>query len=236
MLLKTSFVKIGDFLFKYRNKLYPFILFVILFVFTPVSHELNIWLGGIIMLLGLLVRAGVIGHADIKHGGLSKEVYADQLLIQGMFAVCRNPLYVGNILIATGMFVAHGNIYLIIGGILFCICFYQSIIAAEEHFLRQTFVEAYDEYCSQVPRWLFKWNKLKQVNIGKTFSFKRVLIKDYAAIANAFVILMLLKLLKKWHFAQQEFAQAAILYGFLILAALIFVSIIAQAKKRKWLK
>ena len=63
----------------------------------------------LIAMSGLAVRGVVIGLAYIKRGGLNKKVYAANLVTEGMFSVCRNPLYVGNMLIYTGEFLMFGN-------------------------------------------------------------------------------------------------------------------------------
>jgi protein-S-isoprenylcysteine O-methyltransferase Ste14 len=93
------------------------------------------------------VRALTIGLAYIKRGGKNRKIYAKGLVKEGIFAHCRNPLYLGNILIITGLgIVAHSFLFALIGIPLF-IFLYLAIIRAEEHFLASKFGQEYIEYC-----------------------------------------------------------------------------------------
>ena len=61
--------------------------------------------GVLVALAGQALRAVVIGLAYIKRGGRNKEITADRLVSEGVFAHSRNPLYVGNFLIVTGLLI-----------------------------------------------------------------------------------------------------------------------------------
>ena len=52
---------------------------------------------------GQLLRVVTIGYDYIERGGKNRRVYASKLVRGGMFNHCRNPLYVGNILISAGL-------------------------------------------------------------------------------------------------------------------------------------
>jgi protein-S-isoprenylcysteine O-methyltransferase Ste14 len=52
----------------------------------------------------------------VHRNGVAKVVHADELYIKGMFGLCRNPLYFGNILIYIGAFLLHGAWPIMIGG------------------------------------------------------------------------------------------------------------------------
>ena len=73
-----------------------------------------------------------------------------------MFGVCRNPLYVGNMLVYSGLFLFHGNPLVVVVGCLVFAFIYQSIIYAEEEFLADKFGQGYRDYCRNVPRWGLK--------------------------------------------------------------------------------
>lgn len=235
---KSSFIRIGDFFFKYRNAVFPLMWCVLFVAFKPApafSSSL-VTLACVLVALGLLVRGAVIGFAYIKRGGLNKEVYADTLVTEGFFTTCRNPLYVGNMLIYVGVFLMHGNPIVIIAGTLGSFFVYQSIIAAEEYFLRNKFGESYEAYCRDVPRWQMKLNRLGKATEGMQFNFKRVLMKDYSTIANALVTLTFLNGLRHYHYDTPELwhenlmRHVAIIIGILLIAAAI-----SRAKKMKLL-
>lgn len=197
---KTLFIKVGDFFFKYRNFAFPVVLVALFALYLPPKtlfgseHLENIKdvLAILISASGLLVRAIVIGYAYIKRGGLQKKVYADKLVTEGMFNLCRNPLYVGNMLIYTGIFLLHGNIWVVIIGTSLFFAIYQSIIAAEEYFLRNKFGDDYINYCKEVSRWIPNLAKFRYATRDMDFSIKRIVAKDYSTIANSLGIIILL--------------------------------------------
>jgi len=235
---KGLWVRIGDFFFKYRNAAFPVILVVLLVGFPPAGPAG--WLDVVavaVTLSGLGFRAAVIGFAYIKRGGLNKMVYAEDLVTGGFFGVCRNPLYVGNMLIYAGVFLMHGNPYAIALGIVGYWLLYESIIAAEEYFLREKFGPGYDDYCRDVPRWLPHFGRLKQATEGMRFNVKRVLVKDYTTMANAAMILLLLELLETYYYGTQDaFLSDLTITSVLIALVLAVTGFIALAKRRKWLR
>jgi protein-S-isoprenylcysteine O-methyltransferase Ste14 len=83
----------------------------------------------------------------------SSRVYAKDLVTEGMFGVCRNPLYVGNMLVYIGIFLLHGDPLVAVAGIALFAFIYQCIVYAEEAFLEAKFADAYRAHCRDVPRW-----------------------------------------------------------------------------------
>ncbi|MGH8507465.1 MAG: methyltransferase family protein, partial [Gammaproteobacteria bacterium] len=98
-------IRIGNFLFHYRNALFPVVYMLLVFESQPLlaSYRLAAILGFLVALTGQLMRAVTIGLEYIKRGGLNRQVYAEKLVQGGMFAHCRNPLYVGNVMILLGL-------------------------------------------------------------------------------------------------------------------------------------
>lgn len=167
-------IKIGNFFFKYRN--YVFILFY-LALFTPSpplfsAHKFGsayLWypiiLGLIVTVTGQLVRGLTIGLAYIVRGGLNRKPYADGLVTTGIFAHCRNPLYVGNILMLLGIGILANSLVYVVVVIPIFLFIYQAIVLAEENFLLGKFGPAFTAYGRRVNRW---WPSLK--GIGRTFA------------------------------------------------------------------
>src|SRR5271156_3917062 len=90
--------------------------------------------------------------------GISLRSYAagyvkknSELTITGPYAHVRNPLYLGSILIAAGFAVALMSwpFAAVLAG--FFLLIYVPVIASEEAFLRDTFLE-FEWYCARVPR------------------------------------------------------------------------------------
>jgi protein-S-isoprenylcysteine O-methyltransferase Ste14 len=74
-----------------------------------------------------------------------------ELTITGPYAHVRNPLYLGSILIAAGFGVALMSLWFAIALAVFFLLIYVPVIASEEAFLRDTFLE-FEWYCARVPR------------------------------------------------------------------------------------
>ncbi|WP_426124215.1 methyltransferase family protein [Pararhizobium sp. PWRC1-1] len=197
--MTSLMISAGNFLFRYRNQVFPLII-IALFLSAPPAKEIagsaalenaaNI-AGWLIAGLGLLFRATVIGYAYIHRGGLNKKVYAKNLVTEGMFSICRNPLYVGNVLIYTAVFLLHGNPVVMTAGILLFCFMYQCIVYAEEAFLEGKFGEGYKAYCADVPRWIPRFGKFSQATHGMAFNVKRVVAKDYSTASATLITLLL---------------------------------------------
>ena len=203
--MKKLMVSIGNFLFKYRNFLFPLYILALFLLFRPPVSRLNgsesaqliqDLVAALIAISGLAVRGIVIGLAYIKRGGLNKKVYAANLVTEGKFSVCRNPLYVGNMLIYAGQFLMFGNYQCFAIGVLSFWFIYECIIAAEEYYLRDKFGPAYDAYCRDVPRWRPMLSKIGEATSGMNFDWKKVIYKDYSTMTSTLTILALIQLWK----------------------------------------
>ncbi|CAH9018108.1 methyltransferase family protein [Candidatus Nitrosacidococcus sp. I8] len=194
---KTLFIRYGDFIFKYRNGVFPIILAVLFLSFPPINSDdvrINlavILFGLFVYLFGEGIRVMTIGLTYIKRGGKDKQVHADNLIMEGFFAHCRNPLYLGNLFIYLSFFIIHGNIWVYILGILFFLITYNAMVAAEEFFLQQKFSTIYIKYCSQVNRWLPNITGLKDAFKQITFNWRQVIGADYSSVYSATMVILL---------------------------------------------
>ena len=181
-------VRYGNFLFHYRNKLFPVVLLSLFFVFRPTllggDLRLDRWLdaaGVLVALAGQVLRVAVIGYVYIIRGGKNERIYAEDLVTGGFFSHSRNPLYLGNILVLFGLFMIHNNPWVYIIGIPFFVIGYVAIVAAEEAYLREKFGAAYDEYARDVPRWFPRLQGLRASIGDMTFNWRRVVLKEYGS-------------------------------------------------------
>jgi protein-S-isoprenylcysteine O-methyltransferase Ste14 len=181
-------ISIGNFFFKYRNWLF-ILLYGLLFLPSPqlfteaaFGVDYRCWplcIGLFITVLGQAVRGATIGLAYIVRGGKDKKVYAESLVTTGIFSHCRNPLYVGNILMLLGVgILANSLIYVGIIMPLF-IFIYQAIVLAEENFLRGKFGADFDAYCSKVNRWIPSLRGIGETFASMEFNWKRWVLKEY---------------------------------------------------------
>lgn len=181
-------VTIGNFFFKYRNFIFIF-LYLALFIPSPdlFSREVfgdnyyvfPIVLGLLVTISGQVIRGTTIGLAYIIRGGKDKKVYAEKLVTEGVFNHCRNPLYVGNILMLLGVgILANSLIYVGILIPLF-LFIYQAIVLAEENFLRNKFGEQFDAYCRRVNRWVPDVRGFGRTFKGMHFNAARWIAKEH---------------------------------------------------------
>jgi protein-S-isoprenylcysteine O-methyltransferase Ste14 len=181
-------IEIGNFFFRYRNFLF-IVLYVLLFIPSPEFFREEVFgsqfwiypffLGLLVTFSGQAIRGATIGLAYIIRGGRDKKVYAEHLVTTGIFAHCRNPLYVGNIMMLLGVgILANSMIYMLIVMPVF-LFIYQSIVIAEEHFLSKKFGPSFREYCEHVNRWLPSLRGLSRTFQGMKFNFRRWMLKEY---------------------------------------------------------
>ena len=91
-----------------------------------------------------------IGFRYIKRGGKDGRIFAQGLVTEGVFAHCRNPMYLGNLLVVLGLLGTAGNpVGLCAGGAFFLLA-YGAIVAAEETYLLGRFGDEYRAYCAFV--------------------------------------------------------------------------------------
>jgi protein-S-isoprenylcysteine O-methyltransferase Ste14 len=180
-------------------------------------------IGIVIASAGQLLRTCVIGFAYIKRGGKQKKVYAETLVQEGFFAHCRNPLYVGNVLMLIGLIIIHNGILMYAVCLPFFLFLYWSITIAEENYLRGKFGQVYDDYTKRVPRFLISFKGLSQTLKGMQYDWKKVIRKEYG---TTFVLVTTMMALLVWERITADGLEATrgylhlmlILWGITILA------------------
>jgi len=183
----------GNFLFHTRNVLFPVLIATLLFFFPPtaigtVPGDYFLALGLIMVTVGQVLRILTIGLAYIVRGGRNRRIYAENLVTEGVFAHCRNPLYVGNILIVIGFMFIAGNMTDIILGSLGFMAIYRLIVFSEERFLTEKFGQAYIDYCADVSRWLPRLQGLPETIRNYKFDWPAVAVKEYGTLFTSLMI------------------------------------------------
>lgn len=190
----------GNFLFRYRNALFPLAGILLL---LPGPHLLRdpldaAWSGALLASCGQLVRMLTIGLDYIVRGGRQGKVYAEGLIISGIYSHTRNPMYVGNVLICAGLALG-SNSLAALAVALPLVCFaYIAIVAAEESYLRGKFGVAYGAYCEAVPRWLLRFDGLWNTLSTARFHWRRVIVKEYGTPAGWIGVLCAVTLYNMW--------------------------------------
>ncbi len=149
----------------------------------------NIWSllgGGLVAILGLLIRAWAAGH--IRKNAV--------LAISGPYAHTRNPLYLGSFLLSVGFTIAAANVWLIL---LFAALFlgvYLPVMRIEARDVAALFPDDYQEYAQSVPLFLPRLIAWQNGSSGKTinkFDFSLYLkYREYRAALGLAAALSLL--------------------------------------------
>jgi protein-S-isoprenylcysteine O-methyltransferase Ste14 len=147
-------------MFKYRSYT-PIPFLVIMFLYA----NPNIWsliLGLVITLIGEAIRIWGVSWAG-SETRTTGSVGGSFLVVSGPFAYVRNPLYVGNILIYTGLGIMSFALfpYLQLLGIIFFYFQYKLIVQEEESYLEKAYSEDYKNYRHNVPRFFPKLKAYK---------------------------------------------------------------------------
>lgn len=238
---KSPLVRLGDILFRWRNYLFPALVLGLVLAVPPAgtlagSAVLDGWRDGAAMAvvaLGLAIRFYTIGWAYIQRGGRNKRVHADDLVTSGCFALCRNPLYVGNVVLYAGVFLLHGAPVVVAAGIAAFVGAYIAIVAAEEHFLRAKFGPAYDAYCAAVPRWWPRLGRIGAATVGMRFSLHRSVTKDYTTIVNAALAVIAVEVLERVHHAPPAEVAQALRVAAVAVVVLVAAGVAARIYKKR---
>ena len=233
-------INIGNFFFRYRNWLF-IILYLLLFIPSPplFSEQYfgsQYWLypliiGLFVTILGQAIRGATIGLAYIIRGGKDKKVYAEELVTSGIFNHCRNPLYVGNILMLLGVGIL-SNSLIYVGVIMPLFLFiYQAIVLAEENFLRNKFGAAFDAYCKRVNRWFPSLKGIGDSFAAMEFNWKRWILKEYNTQFVWMAGIVLILLFRYPQLTNGSVSQRNMWLAILIPALGIFYGVVRYLKK-----
>lgn len=138
-------------LFTYRSYTpLPFLALGLIFGEPTVASLAS---GAIVALAGEAIRFWGVGHAS-SETRVTGSVGGSRLVVSGPFAYVRNPLYVGNILMYTGLGVMANVPWLIVATLVWFVFQYTMIVSREEQYLASAFGDAYDRYRENVRRFL----------------------------------------------------------------------------------
>lgn len=141
--------------FFFRNRSYTPVPFLIAMIFLAKPTVFSLVGGFLLAVPGELLRLWAVSHA----GGRTRRTDhadADYLVTHGPFAIMRNPLYVGNFFLHTGVLVMAWAVMpwmLLIYWVFFFVQ-YALIISLEEETLQQKFGPEYYAYSTAVPRFI----------------------------------------------------------------------------------
>jgi protein-S-isoprenylcysteine O-methyltransferase Ste14 len=101
----------------------------------------SIWVGSLLGILGIAIRAWAAGHLR-KHEGLATS---------GPYAFTRNPLYFGSTILAAGFAVIGNSVWAAILIAAYLLLFYPAVMRREEAELRTEYGGEFEAYARLVP-------------------------------------------------------------------------------------
>lgn len=191
--------------------------------------------GLVLALLGQALRARVLGQVPEGTSGQGNALEAVVLNTAGPYARVRNPLYLGNLLIVSGLLLAAWDAGAAAVILAFFFGQYFFIIRAEEAFLRERFGTVFDTYCRQVPRWVPRLTPATLEPLSTRFDWRRALRKEHNPF-TAWASGMLL--LAGWHLAVRDTDCSSALLPALVAAEVALLAAFAAVKgwKHGWFK
>lgn len=116
---------------------------------------LQLLIGGLALALGGFWFM-MWGHTRFQNLGVNVKTNlpAQSLVLQGAYRYSRNPMYVGFLVIQTGIGLAARSGWLLLAVLPLAEYLRFYVIPREEAYLRRRFGEEYIQYCKKVRRWL----------------------------------------------------------------------------------
>lgn len=189
-------VKLGNLFFHYRNYFFG-LMYAALFIPSPgVFQDLCIaqLVGGLIIAGGILVRSITIGLVYIIRGGVNRQIHAEKLVTEGIYQVCRNPMYLGNLLLLLGFGLFANSLIFTAAFFPLFVFIYICIIRAEENFLSNKFGTEFIRYRQHTNALIPQPGRLRQAFAGRRFNFKKVIAKEYNSLFIYFEGVLLIML------------------------------------------
>ena len=188
--------RLGGWLFRHRTLIaLPLVLAVVV---IPAGESSPTWLlgatGVALTILGETIRLWAIRYIGAVSRTRSERL--GPLIAAGPFAVVRNPLYIGNIVLWVGFVVAAQLLWLVPIAIALLALEYHAIVTWEEQLLEAHFGDEYRAYAERVPRW-FPGGQRGERGLRRsrvTFSWRDTLFSErgtLVAIAAGYLLLWL---------------------------------------------
>jgi protein-S-isoprenylcysteine O-methyltransferase Ste14/O-antigen ligase len=166
-----------------------------------IGHEiLTDLIGFALAAVGQAIHIATLGTAWIRRGGHNNRIYADRLLTSGWYAHCRNPIYVGNLLVIAGLLIMFNNFPVSAIALASVIFSYHAIIITEENYLTHYLGIEYQSYCQRVPRWWPIFRGLSTTACSTSINWRWVIAKSYTSAYSWIVMMVLILTYKAWLF------------------------------------
>jgi protein-S-isoprenylcysteine O-methyltransferase Ste14 len=178
---QTRAARLGAWLFRYRGVLPIPVLLVPLCVhgsMTPLT-----WAAGLAAVaIGELMRLSGVAAAGPATRRRTRCV--PHLVTDGAFAWARNPIYIGNAIVWTGVAIATGVLWYVPLAVAAFAVEYGFIVRYEEGVLESTFGTAYLAYKERTPRWIPRWPSLGPRAVGRHHDWRAACRSETSTLVN----------------------------------------------------
>lgn len=189
--------RIGALLFPRRGLVWGALGMLVFLSAHPQPHLFKI--GILLIVLGIALRSWCAGYIKAHRGKMQN---IQELLTCGPYAHLRNPLYLANGVIGSGVVFLSGQLFWFALFVPLLFSLYGFIISAEETFLKERFGKEYQEYTQAVPRLLprlspfpgrkkvpFSWQAFLSSEIHTMVTFSLVILLFYLRGTSLFSFL-----------------------------------------------
>ena len=114
---------------------------------SAIDYAMN-WVGYAFLITGLGLRMWSMFYLGSRK--------SRELVTEGPFSICRNPLYVGTFMVFIGVSLCFENLVMLIFATSVAIPVHFVAVRSEERHLKELFQDEYEAYCRSTPRFLFR--------------------------------------------------------------------------------
>jgi len=122
--------------------------------FPPVGFAGDQWLVLALAVIGILLVLAAAIQLRLAKTTVMPHRAASTLLTTGIFALSRNPIYLGFTCLAAAMALSQHSAGMMLMLIPVVWVIHSHVIAAEEAFHAERFAEAWKDYCRKTRRWI----------------------------------------------------------------------------------
>ena len=181
----------GNFLFKYRS--YTPIPLALYILYNSHPDIQNVLIGFILIAIGESLRMWAVSYA----GGITRttNVGAPSLCTSGPYGYTRNPLYIGNMIIYSGVVFVAGSLnilsMLIVTWAFFIIQYYL-IINLEQNTLIDIFGKEYKNYMNNVPIFFPRLTSWKNKDKYVPMKFSKTIKTEKRTLQNIILLILII--------------------------------------------
>ena len=151
---KEGFVKFIEITLKIIAYILPIMQIFSIVFYTGTTHNFLRIVGAVLTAFGVLAFIlSVLQMKDNWRAGVSKEDKTN-LVTNGIYAISRNPAFLGFDLMYIGILLSFFHWYLCVATVVALVFFHLQIVNVEEDFLLETFGEEYLKYKKKVCRYI----------------------------------------------------------------------------------